>query len=264
MTSRGTRLAVFSDIHGNLEAFEAAWTDFEAQGGADYIWFLGDLAAFGPRPSECVAKVMHVLANGGDAVRAIRGNTDRYLVFFARPHFKLADNPDQLPLLIEQMRQTNDALLWGLARLTYAQYRFLATMPEACELNISGYGRVIGYHGVPGHDQGVLLSTTPNDEAVLFFDGHHGRLGIGGHIHWQMDRRLPGTDWRVVNVGSVGYSREKPGYAQYGLFTFADGDVQVDLRNVPFDVDAVIADLRARDYPSLKWTESFLRTGKGA
>ena len=51
------RLAVLSDIHGNLTAFEAALADLEAQGGADITWFLGDLAAFGPRPAECVQRV---------------------------------------------------------------------------------------------------------------------------------------------------------------------------------------------------------------
>jgi predicted phosphodiesterase len=51
------RLAVLSDIHGNLTAFETAWADVLAQDEFDQIWILGDLAAFGPRPAECVQRV---------------------------------------------------------------------------------------------------------------------------------------------------------------------------------------------------------------
>src|SRR5262249_49786772 len=97
------RLAVFSDIHGNLVAFEAALADLEALGGADRIWILGDLAAYGPRPAECIRRVKELVGDdenrpkdGGShdtpsqngasrdekrpKVRAISGNTDRYLV----------------------------------------------------------------------------------------------------------------------------------------------------------------------------------------
>jgi len=74
------RLAVLSDIHGNLTAFEAVLADLEAQGGADITWFLGDFVAFGPRPSECVQRLRAI----ADAVKdddldltfPLPGNTD--------------------------------------------------------------------------------------------------------------------------------------------------------------------------------------------
>src|SRR5215510_1606230 len=51
------RLAVISDIHGNLAALEAVLYDLESLGGADLTWCLGDLAAFGPRPAECIRRI---------------------------------------------------------------------------------------------------------------------------------------------------------------------------------------------------------------
>ena len=51
------RLAIISDIHGNLFALEAAIQDLEAAGELDLIWCLGDLAAWGTRPAECVSRV---------------------------------------------------------------------------------------------------------------------------------------------------------------------------------------------------------------
>ena len=51
------RLAVISDIHGNLIAFEAVLQDLQSVGEVDLIWCLGDLAMGCTRPAECVAKV---------------------------------------------------------------------------------------------------------------------------------------------------------------------------------------------------------------
>jgi hypothetical protein len=73
-----------------------------------------------------------------------------------------------------------------------------------------------------------------------------------------MDRTLERSGWRVINVGSIGLSNDMPGKAQWGLFTFENGDVAVDLRAVPYDVDAVIADLDAVGFPPRDWAISVL------
>jgi hypothetical protein len=50
-----------------------------------------------------------------------------------------------------------------------------------------------------------------------------------------------------------------PGKAQYGIFTFENGEVQIDLRAIPYDVDAVIADSQAQGNPATAWLTSKLR-----
>jgi diadenosine tetraphosphatase ApaH/serine/threonine PP2A family protein phosphatase len=47
------RIALVSDVHGNLPAFEAVMADVEAS-DADEIWCLGDLVGYGAQPDECV------------------------------------------------------------------------------------------------------------------------------------------------------------------------------------------------------------------
>jgi len=47
------RVLVISDIHANLNAFEAVLAD--AQDKWNIIWCLGDLIGYGPNPNECVA-----------------------------------------------------------------------------------------------------------------------------------------------------------------------------------------------------------------
>jgi predicted phosphodiesterase len=50
------RVAVISDIHGNLHALEAVLADVDAE-RPEAIWCLGDLVGYGPRPNECTLLV---------------------------------------------------------------------------------------------------------------------------------------------------------------------------------------------------------------
>src|SRR5690606_10905821 len=59
------RLAVLSDIHGNLIALEAALADLARVGAVDKLWVLGDLAAIGPRPGDCLQRVRQLVDDFG-------------------------------------------------------------------------------------------------------------------------------------------------------------------------------------------------------
>src|SRR5438309_4456281 len=48
------RIAVCSDVHGNLPAFRAV-VDNIKQTGVDQIWNLGDLVGYGAQPDDCVS-----------------------------------------------------------------------------------------------------------------------------------------------------------------------------------------------------------------
>ena len=50
------RVAVISDIHANLHAFEAV-LEAAAADAVDAVWCLGDVVGYGPRPNECCETV---------------------------------------------------------------------------------------------------------------------------------------------------------------------------------------------------------------
>ncbi len=262
------RLAVLSDIHGNLIALEAALADLKAQGEVDQLWFLGDYAAFGSRPAECVGFVRKLIA-AADAdeprkgtVRAISGNTDRYLVTGDRMHAQPAEDAEALARMVDGLRTLHTGLLWGMERLPFEDYEFLSKLPGETGWRPPEFGPVIAYHGTPGDDEGALLPETDDATAADALLDREGVLGIGGHIHRQFDRTLPDYGWRIVNVGSVGMSFDQPGFAQWGLFTFEGRDVTVDLRAVAYDVNAAVADLEAVGHPAPAWMAKRLRTGR--
>lgn len=260
------RLVAMSDIHGNLVALETVLRDMDQLGGWDHLWLLGDLAAMGPRPVECLQRIKAVFDAASDEqkkhLRSIRGNTDRYLVTGMRPHSKPAESQEELDKMRAGSAIRDGALAWGLSKLGYDEYAMLKNLGGECDLWAPGYGAVIGYHGTPGDDEGSHITpTTPDEEAADALMDREGRLGIGAHIHVQMDRHLP-NGWRAINIGSVGMSFDKPGYAQYGVFTFENGDVTVDLRAIPYDLDAAIEDLRASGFPSVEWMADRYRNGQ--
>jgi predicted phosphodiesterase len=52
--SHPMRIALLSDVHGNLPAFEAVLADIENE-RPDALWCLGDLVGYGAQPDACVA-----------------------------------------------------------------------------------------------------------------------------------------------------------------------------------------------------------------
>lgn len=253
------RLAILSDIHGNLTALEAVLQDMEQVGSIDLTWCLGDLAAFGPRPAECIRRIKGLAeADEGKKFRVIGGNTDRYLLTGERPTFAPAKDEDAFKQLAREWGIRDSALNWGTGQLSYEDYEFLKKI-NGHELSkkIDGYGYVIGYHAIPGNDETNLTPETPEDEARDYFLDREGWLGVGGHTHRQMDRDL--GRWRAINVGSVGMPFDVKGQASWGLFTFENGQVQVELRRVPFDVESVVADFEAVGYPAPERAAFILR-----
>ena len=58
------RVAIFSDVHGNLTALQAVLADIEKQ-SPDYMAFAGDLCVFGARPAETLVLVEPVVLHVG-------------------------------------------------------------------------------------------------------------------------------------------------------------------------------------------------------
>lgn len=253
------RLAVISDIHGNLTALETVLEDLAQTPDIDLTWCLGDLAAFGPRPAECVRRIKALAeADEGKTFRVIGGNTDRYLVYGERLRVPTAQDEAEFAQHAQNLIDRDTILNWNFSRLDWECYQFLkSTLRRELSKEVEGYGLVIGYHGVPGDDEAFLLPNTPDEQAADYFLDREGFLGIGGHTHRQMDRTI--GRWRMVNVGSIGMSFDQPGIAQYGIFTFDGGKVDVELRALPYDVEGVTADLHTADHPVPHWFASRIR-----
>jgi predicted phosphodiesterase len=254
------RLAILSDIHGNLHALEAVLNDLASMGEIDLFWCLGDYAVFGTRPAECVAKLRELQAQYGEKkFKLIGGNTDRYIITGKRPEIPAAKDADAFAKRASSYQERDDIHNWTLSKLSWEDYEFVAkTLGRELFTRVEDYGEVIGFHAIPGDDEPrSLRPEVPDEEAADALLDRAGRLAIAGHTHTVMDRIL--GNWRVINPGSIGMSFTDIHFAEWALINFENGEAQVDFRRVPYDMQALIADVSASGYPHPNWLLSRLK-----
>lgn len=235
------RIALISDIHGNLTALTAVLADIDAR-GIETVYNLGDVAGKGPRGSAAVA-----LSRQRCAV-TIRGNWDDFL-------------PVQDP------EDDNEARRWWREELTAEDRRWLGDLPLVCDLLLSGrrvrllhasaeslYTRVHFGHTQEEFD-GMFAAT------ALTGDGPTPDVVAYGDIH---DTYLEVSAGRtLLNVGSVGNPLDEPTAAYAileGVPGATSGTFGVQLVRVPYDVEAEIAVATSLGMPSTEAYAIELRT----
>lgn len=235
------RLAVLSDIHGNLTALEAVIADLRTV-SPDLVVQGGDLPFSGPRPAEVIDRVRDLKWPG------ILGNTDEML-WRPEKHADLVAAVPQLKPLFDML--FDDMAPACLAAIGSERLAWLQQLPDRW----SDHGVTV-VHAAPGD---LWKGAMPNaaDEELLRTYGVVGTpLVVYGHIHVPYVRRLPGLT--VANAGSVGLPYDGDPRASYVLLD--DGDISV--RRVEYDIDAEVAELSKRNHPQAAWLAAVLRAGK--
>jgi predicted phosphodiesterase len=237
------RVALISDLHGNLLALETVLADLRRH-RPDQTVCLGDVAAAGPRPRECVA----ALAALGCPV--VRGNTDDEL---------LAGGTADASGGARQQRM--DAVVgWGAAQLSEADRAFLRSFRPTVRVELAPGAELLCFHGSPRSNTEVILATTPDDELRPMLDGHDALVYAGGHTHLQLLRGRGSA--RVINPGSVGIPWERrpddpervhlPD-AEYALLEHECGDLTLRFRRLPIDAGEVRRSIRRSGMPHADW-----------
>ena len=216
------RVALLSDMHGNAVAFRAALADLEERGKPDLIVALGDVAQGGPQPSECLELLQEL------GCPCVYGNSDEFLVTL---DLGAEEAPD-----VERLMTTAE---WSREQLGHDGLEFLRSFEPTVEV-----GRVLCCHATPTSNEDVVL---PDTEGISPVDAD---AVAAGHVHQQWLRRFDRTLWFCV--GAIGVGR----WCEYALVD--DETLAVEFRRIPFDLDALIAVARAKDFPFFdRWVESW-------
>jgi predicted phosphodiesterase len=205
------RVAVLSDVHGNLPALEAVLGEVALE-EVDAVVCGGDVVG-----GAFSAEVLDRLAALPD-IRFVRGNGDRTVL----------EGTDEFGVDWENER----------TRLGDERLALIASWPLTAELELDGLGRTLFCHAVPSADEPIFTRITPDDDLVALLGNVEANVLVCGHTHVQFDRVLP-TGLRVVNAGSVGMPYE----GQQGAFWALLGR-DVDLRRTHYDVEAAARAIR--------------------
>ncbi|MCB0260060.1 MAG: metallophosphoesterase family protein [Calditrichae bacterium] len=236
------KIALISDIHGNLTALEAVLADIRRR-GADRIICLGDLATLGPQPREVIARLRELDCPG------IMGNHDAALLQpEAAEHFHIA--PPLIP-----------TLNWCAEQLDETDLAFLSKLVPTGEIPLAPRASLKCYHGSPFSNTDNIFPQTPEEELRRCFGNLHAAVFAGGHTHIAMVR--PYHDALVVNPGSVGCpfaAIPPPGgvpallpWAEYAEVMLQDNALSVTLHRIPFDTDAYKKVLSQSTLPIREW-----------
>ena len=232
------RIAVISDIHGNLQALFAV-THRLAGDGVDRVVCLGDLVGYGANPREVVDLVQTM------KYATILGNHDR----------AACNIPE--PFVFNE--QAAVAVEWTKAELRPEHLQYV----QSLEL-VDGAPELLCVHGSP-NDPSAMGYIFEQDATV--FESFEQRLCAVGHSHVPLNylQKDDGeiichkeTEFTVnsnvtqaiVNVGSVGQPRDGDPRACYAVFDLKNWpNVEVTLRRVEYNVDAAAAEIRRRGLP---------------
>jgi putative phosphoesterase len=238
------RIALLSDIHGNIIALDAVLEDIQTNGGVDAYWVLGDLVAIGPAPVQVLERLSQ-LPNACFA----RGNTDRYVCSGDRPPPNLEQVRADLALLPQRIQLEGD-FAWAQGAVTVAGWlEWLEALPLDFEETLPGGKRVLCVHASPNLDDGDgIRPTTPASRIEGLIAGCKTDLICLGHTHLPFTIRAKSK--HIINPGCVSNPIDGDVRASYAMITAGKRQFQVEFHRAEFDYLGFITTLQRIHHPA--------------
>jgi predicted phosphodiesterase len=243
------RVAIVSDLHANLAAFEAVLAHAERGGRVDALWCLGDIVGYGPHPNECIARLR------------------------AYEHRAVAGNHDLAACGRMGTEEFNDAaaaaVAWTSGQLTDPSRAYLEGLPMV--VTEGDFTLVHGSLRWPEWE--YLLSS---EQAQAHLELQKTRYGLVGHSHLPFvceevepgpPRLRPATDGErvelgeqrmILNPGGAGQPRDGDPRAPYALYN--SEDCSVTYHRVEYDIEATQRDMETAGLP--RWLIERLSNGR--
>lgn len=212
------KVAVLSDIHGNLPAFEAVVARVDAW-SPDLIVVGGDIINRGPRSGDCLA--LAVDRRDRDGWHLLRGNHEEMVLDCSRP-----DQPLSGPAY-EMKRFAHFALSQVAGHVD-----LLRLLPDLYERPApNGDLLRIVHASMRSNRDGIYPMSTDDDIRRQIAPAP--AVFITGHTHRPLLRTVDNT--LVVNIGSAGSPFDDDRRPGYGQFTFQNGQWQAEIVRVEYD-----------------------------
>jgi len=234
------RIAIISDVHGNLTALDAVLADLRQQ-KPDLVFHGGDLVFGGCNPAEVIDCIVQ------EGWQGVLGNTDEMLWTSAARAGLEAAAPKLRSLFKVLFDLCGPATREMIGESRLAWLRHLPTELRHDSLAL--------LHASPGNLWRAPMDTAGDAELGEIYGPLSAAIVVYCHIHRPFVRKVGNIT--VCNTGSVGAPYDGDPRASYLLVD----NGQPAIRRVQYDVEKEAARLLASSYPLKEWIAETRRRG---
>jgi len=253
------KIAVFSDIHSNLEAYRASLLDITRRAEVDALWCLGDVVGYGADPEVCI-RITAALGGAlprpeldeelAAAVDAWAGKLRRVVL----GNHDAASFGDRIIDFFNEAARA--AALWTADNISTPSRLFLQGVPLT-----AAEGDVLLVHATPARPREFQYITAEPQARIAFgatdarvvFYGHTHRGGViadrNGETEFVGAEEFGPGGRYLVNAGSVGQPRDGDPRACYVVYDAAAETVE--FVRVEYDVGTAAAKIRRAGLPEM-------------
>jgi putative phosphoesterase len=224
------KIALLSDIHGNIGALKAVIEDARSL-GVNYFLNAGDSVGFGAYPNKVVK-----LLESADFLSVI-GNFDLNVI-----ECREKEEPIK-----------NIAIWTAVKSLKRSTCELLQLLPQEIRFETHGK-RLLLTHGSAASIEERIDKDTPQSRLEELSSLTNADVIVFGHTHSQLDRTLGNVHF--INPGSVGRPDDGDPRAEYAILGFEP--FSVEFRRVVYNLEPLVNKIRRQGLPEV-FAQIFLR-----
>jgi predicted phosphodiesterase len=238
LTNRMYRIAVFSDVHANLPALEAVLETIESL-APDLIVCLGDLVDFAPWPNEVIETIK------ARNICTLMGNHDE----------RIAYNLDLTPLAKhgpDEQAARAEAIEWSRVAVTAPNKAFLAGLPKGLQLAFGPIEKGLRIQFVHASTRSIneyIYEDHPEEDVESMFASTGTNVIVMGHTHLPYVRSFGNGEKLLVNVGSVGRSKETSRKPSFAVLSVNSDGVKAEIIRLSYPSQRAIEAIRQSAIP---------------
>ncbi|MCY6484215.1 metallophosphoesterase family protein [Clostridium aestuarii] len=219
------KIAVISDIHGNIFALEEVLKDINKR-HINTIVCLGDLVGYGPFPNEVIDLIKK------ENILLIIGNYDSAVV------------SGDIKYVRDNELNKNFVLPWSCSEVSDKNKKFLKRLPQ--DITIVDKGKIIKFvHGSTRAVNEYLMENSTEAKEVI--DEFTGDVLVCAHTHLPYSKKYDNK--LLVNDGSVGKPKIGNPNATYCILKVEEEGIDVELIEIPYDYEKLAVAMEERDFP---------------
>jgi putative phosphoesterase len=227
------RVAVITDIHGNLAALEACLAAIDAI-GVEATYCGGDLVGYGPHPNEVCALIEE------RAIPTIYGNYDYAIA-------RELEDCGCAYVTQHDRELGQQSVAWTLAHTNAHSKDFMRALPFDLRVEL-GTQRVRLVHGSPRKVNEYLFADKPAHTFERIAAGSDCDVLVFGHTHKPWIQPYGGV--LFVNCGSVGKPKDGDPRAAFAVLELDQaGGVRASIERVSYDAQSVSREVLAAGLP---------------